>query len=116
MNEPEKAPDLVDPSPLPVSGPERRRCQHVHQDGRGCGAYPLRDSELCSAHDPRPEIVQRRKDALRKGGKTQLRAGLDGWKEIKIDAIEDLKARLAQGSIYIEKTVIDSKERLPGYY
>lgn len=84
------------PSPLPVPGHEGRHCHHVRPDGSRCRAYALKDSVYCSAHDPRPEVIRRRKEALRRGGKTRVREGLEDWEPIAIEAIGDLRPLLTR--------------------
>jgi len=87
--------ELAPPTP-PVSEHGVRRCAHVRNDGSPCRAPPLKDGAFCIAHDPRPEIVQRRKEALRKGGKTRVREGLKEWTPLKIDSLQDLKPLLTR--------------------
>jgi hypothetical protein len=49
----------------------RRRCTGVHDDGRPCGAPPLRTGPLCFWHDP--DTAEEAAEARRVGGRHRKR-------------------------------------------
>ncbi|WP_019177627.1 hypothetical protein [Methanomassiliicoccus luminyensis] len=65
--------------------------------------------------------MQRRKEALRKGGKTKLRDGLEGWKNCNIKEIGDLRPLLSRtinmvGSGKMHPSVANAIAGLAGQY
>jgi len=77
---------------------QRPRCGHVSSStGAGCMAYALKDSTFCFYHDPRPEIVAKRRKALMKGAKkTNTHDGLSTWTERPITTMQELKDALSE--------------------
>lgn len=85
-------------SPRPPMELQRPRCGHVSSStGAGCMAYALKDSTFCFYHDPRPEIVAKRRKAMMKGAKkTNSHDGLASWTVRPIITMEDLKTSLSE--------------------
>lgn len=82
-----RAPATPAPPPAERDGP--RCCKAVALSGKPCRSPPLKGSEFCSAHDPRPEAKAKFHKAASAGGKAAT-AQAD-WTSIEISSREDLR-------------------------
>lgn len=79
-------------APHPPSPPQPRQCQAKNKDGRPCKARPLKDSDFCRIHDPRPAVKAAVKASNSKGGR---RATIVGeWMRIEIKDSDSLRTFL----------------------
>jgi hypothetical protein len=87
----------------------RRRCAFIHPDGRQCGAIPLADSVLCLFHDGREEIVRKRLEGRKKGGKKKMWNGLGCNEYMDIHDLESLRLFLNDAANAIMSGRMDAK-------
>lgn len=76
--------------------PPPRSCAGKRTDGTHCPAPPMRDSEFCFSHDPRPEIVEKRQRARRAGGLASTSAR---YAESKVDLTTQAGMKAALASV-----------------
>ena len=60
------------------------KCTATNRQGKPCGMWALKDAPYCTIHDPRPESVERRRQAAIKAGQSQqlITLDMDGSTEI----------------------------------
>ena len=88
---PEAIPDRTKHDP----GPNRKDrmispCMATTKDGRVCGFQCLRRSQYCLVHDPRPEIVQRRKQGSARGGRNRQRFARRIGDDTRLETVADI--------------------------
>lgn len=65
-----------------------RRCRHTKTDGSQCGGFATSSSLYCFAHDP--ELVEKRKEARRKGGNAGKIEPNPAAQEMPVRTVEDV--------------------------
>lgn len=69
----------------------RRLCAATQKDGYPCWMSPLAGSRHCFQHDPSPEIVHRRRQARKRGGKNRRRYLSEPARGPALDTVDDIR-------------------------
>ena len=102
--------ELADDKLPPVTNRvARRRCAFMNAQGRQCGASPLVDSNYCFFHDGREEIVQKRIEGRRKGGKRKAWTGLGYNKNRDMCDLESVREFLNETANAVMEGRMDAK-------
>jgi hypothetical protein len=79
------------PTPAPAYPPGPRKCKHAKKNGKPCRAPPLKDSDFCLAHDPRPEIRAKLAKSSSAGGEAKAAKDSIQWDRIEVTDRESLR-------------------------
>lgn len=98
-----------DKLPPETSGGGQRTCALRRADGHQCKARPLVDSDFCFFHDEREEIVQKRIEGRRIGGKKRVWTGLGHNRKRNMDDLESVRGFLNETANAVMEGRMDAK-------